>query len=112
MKKLLITLFILMPIYAAHCDNEISVTYASSIPDNDIIPVEQLLERDADATQCATQAFADALAKRIADVPEATPESDIETLIYAVFTHGDTLKRVIECPEIANADEMLSLIHI
>lgn len=106
MKKLLITLFILMPIYAAHCDNEISVTYASSIPDNDIIPVEQLLERDADATQCATQAFADALAKRIADVPEATPESDIETLIYAVFTHGDTLKRVIECPEIANADEM------
>ncbi|MDE6250314.1 MAG: hypothetical protein K2M34_01625 [Alphaproteobacteria bacterium] len=106
MKKLLIILFAIIPIYAANCETDIHVTDASEISDSDIIPAEQLLTRTADATECATQAFADALAKRIADVPEDTPESDIETLIQAVFTHGDTLKTVIECPEIANADEM------
>lgn len=106
MKKLLIILFTIMPLYAANCSNDIPVSDASEISDNDIIPADVLLAREPDATECATAAFADALAEQIQDVPEDTPQSDIETLIYAVFSNGATLERVVACPEIANADEM------
>jgi len=106
MKKLLIILFTIMPLYAAHCDDEVNVTTTQEISDSDIIPADVLLARVPDATECATKVFADALAQQIADVPEDTPESDVATLIHAVFSHGPTLEQVVACPEIANADEM------
>ncbi len=106
MKKLLIILFTIMPLYAAHCDNDINVTTTSEISNDDIIPADVLLAREPDATECATRVFADELAEQIADVPEDTPESEVATLIQAVFSHGPTLEQVIACPEIANTDEM------
>ncbi|MGN0916906.1 MAG: hypothetical protein ACI4NZ_01730 [Candidatus Enterousia sp.] len=106
MRKLLIILFTILPIYAANCNDAIPVSDASEISENDIISADVLLAREPDATECATAAFADALAEQIQDVPEDTPQSDIETLIYAVFSNGATLERVVACPEIANADEM------
>ena len=86
MRKLLIILFTILPIYAANCNDAIPVSDASEISENDIISADVLLARDPDATECATAAFADALAEQIQDVPEDTPQSDIETLIYAVFS--------------------------
>lgn len=57
----------------------------------------------ADNTECATAAFADALAKTADAVNADDHETTIQTWIYNTFAAPDTLRAVLACPEIAGA---------
>ena len=60
-------------------------------------------------TECATRAFADALAEDAAmnydTINEYTSENEIQNWIYDVFRAPETLMAVLACPEIADADD-------
>ncbi len=75
----------------------------ATIESDDFIPVEQLLQREPDETECATRVFADALAASADAVSESDDEDVIQHWIRLTFARGDVLADVLACPEIANA---------
>lgn len=81
-----------------------AVTTTPSQPDSYAI-----FNHPADNTPCAAAAFADALHAASANVSETDSEQDIRTWIYSVFSDADVLGRVLECPEIASADDTASI---
>ena len=60
---------------------------------------------DATATECASRAFADALAQTANTTLETAHETDIQTWIYQTFALPDVLNTVLACPEIANVPD-------
>lgn len=80
MKKLL-TLFILLCSTAAFADT------------------------NAPQTECASRIFGDALAQNTENITESTHESEVKAWIIQTFSKPDVLKRVLECPEIANVPD-------
>lgn len=74
-------------------------------PAGDFISIDQLLYRAPDDTQCASAAFADALATNSANITEDAPETDVQAWIYTTFAMPQTLDAVLKCPEIANAND-------
>lgn len=76
------------------------------------IATDDLLYNEPADTKCATGAFADALAQTAGDIAADAPEAEIQQWIYETFAKPDVLKRVLECPEIANADETETITFI
>lgn len=62
-------------------------------------------ERTPDDTQCATRAFADALARTADPAAEMAHETVIEQWIYQTFAQKDVLTTVLACPEITRVAE-------
>ena len=60
---------------------------------------------DTPATECASRAFADALARTANTTLETAHETDIQTWIYQTFALPDVLNDVLACPEIANTPD-------
>ena len=60
---------------------------------------------DATVTECASRAFADALAQTANTALETAHETDIQTWIYQTFALPDVLNTVLACPEIANVPD-------
>ena len=60
---------------------------------------------DTSETKCASQIFGNALIQNANAVNESTHESEIKTWIIQTFSKPDVLKRVLECPEIANVPD-------
>ncbi len=58
---------------------------------------------DTTATECASRAFADALARTANTALETAHETDIQTWIYQTFALPDVLNTVLACPEITGA---------
>ena len=56
-------------------------------------------------TECATRAFADALADSATTVSEADSEQTIKDWIYDVFLAPETLVAVTSCPEVIDAED-------
>lgn len=72
---------------------------------SDFQTTEQILHRDADNTECATAAFANALATGVSAVSETDHETVIQQWVYETFARPDVLTRVLACPEIADAPD-------
>ncbi len=80
----------------------------------DFVSANDIRRGATDDTKCATKIFADALRENAGAVSETSHETDIQRWIYANFYNPDVLKRVLKCPEIANAadDETIKFIPI
>ena len=74
--------------------------------------VDDLLNPEPNNTQCATSIFANALAATVQNVSEDSPETEIQQWIYTTFSTPAVLQRVLECPEIANADDTETITFI
>lgn len=101
-------------ILAVFCALFISVARAESIlglPDPvidspDFVSVEDILNKPADETECATAVFANALAAHSNEVNESDDEIVIQTWIHKHLDAADVLTAVLACPElIGTADE-------
>lgn len=66
---------------------------------------EDYLNRAPNDTECATAAFADALAENTAQISQDAFESDVQLWIHTVFSAPDTLDAVLACPEIKNTPD-------
>lgn len=71
--------------------------------------IDELLHTETADTQCATKAFADALAATVSGISETAPETEVQQWIYTTFSKPEVLQQVLACPEIANADETESI---
>jgi hypothetical protein len=74
------------------------------LPDEQFIPIEAF-ERQPDQTECASRAFADALSATADTVGADDPEHVIQAWIYAAFQNAEVIKKVLNCPEIADAPD-------
>lgn len=92
-----------MPFVAMADDTQTTQTNpAESIP----TPVyHDKIERPTEETPCATAAFQESLKNHATTDVERGGEIEIKTWIRAAFAHTDTLKAVLECPEIKSRDE-------
>lgn len=84
------------------------------IPDTEnetpgFVSIDELLYTETADTQCATKAFADALAATVSGISETAPETEVQQWIYTTFSKPEVLQQVLACPEIANADETESI---
>ncbi len=90
--------------------------HAASTPQRsaDFQSADELLAYRPNDTKCATGVLASALAGTANTVSETDSEQTIREWIYAQFYAPETLKRVMACPEIANApdDETITFIPI
>ena len=68
-----------------------------------VLKFEDIQNQPRDNTECATGAFANALAQTAGNVSESDAEEIIQQWIYTTFSDEQTLKNVLACPEIANA---------
>ena len=68
-----------------------------------VLKFEDIPNQPRDNTECATGAFANALAQTAGNVSESDAEEIIQQWIYTTFSDEQTLKNVLACPEIANA---------
>lgn len=73
------------------------------------VSIDELLYTETADTQCATKAFADALAATVSGISETAPETEVQQWIYTTFSKPEVLQQVLACPEIANADETESI---
>lgn len=90
-----------MPFVAMADDTQTTQTNpAESIP-----TLEYKIERPTEETPCATAAFEKSLEAHATTDVENGGEIEIKTWIRAAFAHTDTLKAVLECPEIKSRDE-------
>ncbi len=69
---------------------------------DDFIPASELLRRDADNTECATNVFARALQRYSANITDATHEIDVQQWIHETFARPDVLTDVMACPEMTD----------
>lgn len=76
------------------------------VPDDavSLAELEQAAIQNAD-TPCASKIWADQLAQTAQNVDESAPEEIIQQWIYDIFYDGQTLTRVLDCPELANLDD-------
>jgi hypothetical protein len=96
MRRLLISFFVLIAVIrGAGAD-------MPAVPDAPYDPYA--VERTA-ATECATAAWANALAAHSGEVSEDDFGHEIEAWIYGVFSDAAVIQTVLACPEIANAPE-------
>ncbi len=109
MKKLLICAFtVLLSMGASYAIDGLEPA-TPEIESDDFIPIEELLNTTPADTQCATAAFANALAQTVGEVSEEDHETDIQAWIYKNFSRPDVLQTVLACPEIANAPDEESI---
>lgn len=73
------------------------------------VSIDELLYTETADTQCATKAFADALAATVSGISETAPETEVQQWIYTTFSKPEVLQQVLACPEIANAAETESI---
>lgn len=73
--------------------------------EDNVIPISELLHRETDNTQCATQIFATALMHNLRNVAEDVDETVIQGIIYNTFSQSDVLTNVLECPELQSIQE-------
>ena len=101
MKKLLFILFSLFLPCLCLADNTDVI-----VPDNavSLADLQQAAIQNAD-TPCASKIWADQLAQTAQNVDESAPEEVIQQWIYDIFYDGQTLTRVLECPEMSNLDD-------
>ena len=97
MRKIFLTC-LLMSIFgcgivAAHADDDL------------FIPMDQVLTREPDNTPCATEAFETALTFHANEVSEDAPEDSMRMWVHSVFVDGDTLRKVLDCPEVRNMSD-------
>lgn len=59
--------------------------------------------------QCASEAMANAIYETADTVSESDSEQDIRNWVYDVFTAPETLGDVLSCPEIADADDGVTI---
>lgn len=80
----------------------------------DFQSVDELLYTEPADTKCASAVYADALSKTVGNLTHESPETDIQKWIYDTFRNADVLRRVVACPEIANAadDETIKFLPI
>lgn len=84
----------------------------ATVPVSAFNSVDDLLIPEPDNTQCATAVFANALATTVQTVSEDAPNTEIQQWIRTTFATPDVLRRVLECPEIANADDTETITFI
>jgi hypothetical protein len=98
MRKVLLQFLIaiIFPYSIAHANNIVVPSDAVSLAE-----LEQAATQNAD-TPCATKIWADQLAQTAQNVDESAPEEVIQQWIYDIFYDGQTLTRVLECPELVN----------
>lgn len=89
---------------AAYAVAGIDVPNAPTMAPN-VTPIDEIFYSTPTDTKCATAAFADALAATVSQIDESAPETTVQSWIHATFAQPDVLKRVLACPEIANADD-------
>ncbi|MDE5615544.1 MAG: hypothetical protein K2I81_01785 [Alphaproteobacteria bacterium] len=107
LRIILLSLTVLAPI-TANAVSGIEIPDTES-PTSDFVSIDELLYTETADTQCATKVFADALAATVDSVNESSPEHEIQQWIYTTFSQPNVLQQVLECPEIANADETASI---
>ena len=80
----------------------------------DAMTVDEILITPPAKTECATKAFADALAQNAGKIKESEHETAVQMWIQQTFADKDTLTKVLACPEIAGAaeDETIKFIPI
>ncbi|MBR2482682.1 MAG: hypothetical protein IKB49_02235 [Alphaproteobacteria bacterium] len=76
-----------------------------SQPAENEITLADYLEREPDQTECATAAFADALAANASQISADAYESDVRLWINTVFAAPATLDAVLACPELQNTPD-------
>ena len=54
---------------------------------------------------CTTRVFADALSSTANDINENAPEIDIKQWVYSAFSTVETLKKILDCPEVQSIPE-------
>ena len=109
MKKLLFILFTLTTINAFADDITTNTNTPSTTPDaaaDEILTFDEYFESvQPSDTVCATGVYADALAKSATDDLEMAHETTVRKWIYDTLHNPDTIRAVLACPEIANAEE-------
>ncbi|MCQ2582156.1 MAG: hypothetical protein MJ170_04260 [Alphaproteobacteria bacterium] len=100
-KKIALILSCLMPVLCFANDTGVLLNQ------DDFVTVESIIERAPDDTQCATAVFANALrvSAEFGTISQDAHESDMQAWIYSVFGDKTVLEQVLNCPEIANADD-------
>ena len=76
-----------------------------SQPAENGITLADYLEREPAPTECATAAFADALAANASQISADAYESDVRLWINTVFAAPATLDAVLACPELQNTPD-------
>lgn len=69
----------------------------------DFVSADAIENRAPDKTECAANAFADALRNNASAVSDQSDEKEIETWIRQTFALPDVLRQVVACPEIQAA---------
>ena len=106
LKKFVFFLAVLFTPFMAHAADTYSVT--------------ELLQRNPDNTKCATAVFADALQQTVDTLkntgtpdeqnPEDADGSEIDTWVHLAFSMPATLTKILECPEVKNADDNATIV--
>lgn len=114
MKKLLffliLTVFTAPTAYAVSTNNATLVGGGATdvnVPAGatDFVPVDILLYTEPSDTECATAAFANALAANANKISESADQATVQQWITSVFSDGDLLQTVLACPEFAGLDD-------
>ena len=73
-----------------------------------LITIDDVINRPADNnTDCSAKVFADAVAQNAKVIdPETAFDIEVQQMVEQTFVQQDVLERVVNCPEIQNADEM------
>lgn len=95
MKKLLCLMIIISSLSCVALAQEVS-----GMPENIATPTTPEIQ-----INCATQIFANSLASTSNEVKESDEKYIIQGWIYKNFQSADTVKKVLDCPEISNVPE-------
>ena len=73
-----------------------------------LITIDDVINRPADSnTDCSAKVFADAVAQNAKVIdPETAFDIEVQQMVEQTFVQQDVLERIVNCPEIQNADEM------
>lgn len=91
--------------------NPFTAMATDTVPNNteNEISLADYLNREPNQTECATAAFADALAANASQISADAYEGDVQLWIHTVFSAPATLQAVLACPEIQNASDTESI---
>lgn len=78
-----------------------------AIADDNTYSIDELLERQSDATPCARAVFEQALANNVnmIESPDDASTTEIDTWSHSVFSMPDVLNAVLNCPEVSQLND-------